>query len=356
MPNGSERSLFDRLGDQPLVRIAAYYVLLFAAGALALQFLPGLRRLLDQPDFGAVGGITSLGGTPVSDAAEMTGGDAVLLVLVLTGCTVALMLPVAGIYVMTRTKQGYRQSMVHTLLILPVVTAGVVVVVKNSLALAFGLAGIVAAVSFRNRLEDSKDAVYIFLATGVGLACGVQAVGIASALSIVFNVVILGLWWSDFGRVPGALQGAGAEQRLRRALSMANRTHQFVSLVDQEILRSLAPQQLEQVAHRVADRQAKIGRATVGAGVMEEEPRPLRKLRIGLMDGTPAARSAIEAVLEADTKKWQFNSASIIDGQQRLEYQVRLRKKVPESLLQTRLRAAAGEACRSITLDPEAPA
>ena len=33
--------------------------------------------------------------------------------------------------------------------------------------------------SFRNRLEDSKDAVYIFIAIAVGFACGVQAVDIA---------------------------------------------------------------------------------------------------------------------------------------------------------------------------------
>ena len=355
MADATDRSLFDRLGELPMVRVAAYYVLLFAGGALALQFIPGLRRLLDQPDFGAVSGISNIGGTPVTDGPQMAGGDAVLLVLLVTTCTIALMLPVAGIYVMTRTKQGFRQSMVHTLLILPVVTAGVVVVVKNSLALAFGLAGIVAAVSFRNRLEDSKDAVYIFLATAVGLACGVQAVGIATALSIVFNVLILALWWSDFGRVPGPLQGAGAEQRLRRAISMANRTHQFVNLVDQEILRSLAPEQLQQVAGRVAAQQARAGKATVAGANVEEEPKPMRRLRIGVTDGMPVVRAAIEAVLEADTKKWQFGSATTADGQQRLEYQVRLRKKVPQDLLQSRLRGAAGPALHSLTLDPEAP-
>ncbi len=351
-----DRSLFDRLGEMPLVRVAAYYVLLFAGGALALQFIPGLRRLLDQPDYGAVTGVSHIGGTPVTGSPQMAGGDAVLLVLLVTSCTIALMLPVAGIYVMTRTKQGYRQSMVHTLLILPVVTAGVVVVVKNSLALAFGLAGIVAAVSFRNRLEDSKDAVYIFLATAVGLACGVQAVGIATALSIVFNLLILGLWWSDFGRVPGPLQGAAAEQRLRRAISMANRTHQFVSLVDQEILRSLAPEQLQQVAGRVAAQQARAGRTPAGAGKSDDEARPMRRLRIGVNDGMPIVRMALEAVLEADTKKWTFTSATTADGQLRLDYQVRLRKKVSPDLLQDRLRAAAGPALRSLTLDPEAPA
>ncbi len=356
MTNSSDRSLFDRLGEQPLVRILAYYTLLFAAGALALRFIPGLRHLLDQPPLGAgSGSVDSIGKTQLTGMPDVAGGRAVLLVLVVTSCAVALMLPVAGIYSMTRTKQGYRQTLVQTLMILPVVTAGVVVLVKNSLALAFGLAGIVSAVSFRNRLEDSKDAVYIFLATGVGIACGVQAVGIAAALSIVFNTVILLLWWFDFGRVPGNLEGGPGEQRLRRAMNLANRTHQFVQLVDQEILRSLAPQQLAQVADRVAERQARAARtATVAAALQDEaEPKPMRALRISLTEGMPAVRTAIEQLLEADVKKWSFTSAITADGEQKLEYQVRLRKKVPEGLLLSRLRTAGGEAIRAISLAPE---
>ncbi len=82
------------------------------------------------------------------------------------------MLPVSWVYILTRQKKGFRQSVVQTLIILPIVVAGVVLLVKNSIALAFSLGGIVAAVSFRNTLRDTKDAVYIFLAIGVGLAAG----------------------------------------------------------------------------------------------------------------------------------------------------------------------------------------
>jgi hypothetical protein len=71
------------------------------------------------------------------------------------------------------------------------------------------LAGIVAAVRFRTSLDDTKDAVYIFLAIGVGLASGVQALGIAIALSFVFNAVVLTLWGTRFGNVH-ATAGSGA--------------------------------------------------------------------------------------------------------------------------------------------------
>src|SRR4029079_8641031 len=117
----------------------------------------------------------------------------------------ALMLPGAWIYIMTRGRTGYRLSVVQTHVLVPIVVAGVVFMVKNSLALAFSLGGIVAAVSFRNTLRYTKDAVYIFLGTGVGLAAGIQSVPLAAALSITFNVIILILWYTDFGRAPADL-------------------------------------------------------------------------------------------------------------------------------------------------------
>ena len=43
---------------------------------------------------------------------------------------------------------------------------------------------------FRNTLDDSKDAVYVFLATGVGLAAAVD-IPVATVISVLFNVTVL---------------------------------------------------------------------------------------------------------------------------------------------------------------------
>ena len=56
--------------------------------------------------------------------------------------------------------------------------------------------------SFRNSLSDTADALYIFLAIGVGLAAGIGELGVAAVISIVLNYVILTLWKSDFGVCP----------------------------------------------------------------------------------------------------------------------------------------------------------
>ena len=111
----------------------------------------------------------------------------------------ALMFPTSWVYMATRQKKGFNQTMVQTLIILAMAVTGVVVIVRNSLALAFSLAGIVGAVRFRNSLPDTRDTLYVFLAIGVGLASGVEALGAAAVLSMVFNYTVLLLNRSDYG-------------------------------------------------------------------------------------------------------------------------------------------------------------
>jgi hypothetical protein len=354
----TDRGVLDRLGDNPLVRTAAYYVLLLAIGVLLVEFLPAVADLLEAHSFGDAGGV--LEGKPDAPLQDTRGLPPAIAAVVVTAAAVALMLPVAWIYTMTRAKRGFTQSMVQTLLILPIVVAGVIIIVKNSIALAFGLAGIVTAVSFRIRLQDTKDAVYIFIAIGVGVACGVQAVGIATALSIVFNLVVVLLWWTDFGRSPAPLEGPPAEQRLQRALQAARRTQQFVSMLDQEILRSMAPEQLARVADRVAVRQAALSadlepaRQTVNGAHATVAPAPpkggFQTLRVVVAPGFPGARAMVEGVLASDAKKWAFGSARPADGGQELVYRVRLRKKVPADLLERRLRTAGAEAILQVAI------
>src|SRR5258708_35155626 len=79
-----------------------------------------------------------------------------------------LVLPVSWVYMLTKQRSGYDQSVVQTVIILPMTVAATVILVQNSLALAFTLAAIVAAVRVRNTLKDTKDAGYIFLARALG--------------------------------------------------------------------------------------------------------------------------------------------------------------------------------------------
>jgi len=158
------------------VRLLGYYAVLGAAAWLVAR---------SRPAWGAF----------FSDRAP--GGAAVAMLSAL-----ALMCPVAWMYMRTKPKLRYDPSLVQTVIVLPVVIAGVVLIVRDSVALAFSLAGIVAAVRFRNTLRDTKDAVYIFLAIAVGLAAGVQSFAVGFVVSVIYVAVVLVLWRFDIGTAP----------------------------------------------------------------------------------------------------------------------------------------------------------
>jgi hypothetical protein len=102
----------------------------------------------------------------------------------------------------------YDPSLVHTLIVLPLVVAGVVLVVKNSLALAFALSAIVAGVRFRQSLEEPEEAVYVLLSLGIGLAAGVQALDIALVMSMAFTFIVMTFWRFDIGAIYAKGRGA----------------------------------------------------------------------------------------------------------------------------------------------------
>lgn len=331
-----------RFGDDPVARVAAYYVLLAATTALAWQVFPGLHTVFSAERLDVLSRTAPAGSGNILDHFESSldtlppaAALALTTGLCMTGAFL-LMLPVAWVYILTRQKKGFRQSVVQTLIILPIVVASVVLLVKNSVALAFSLAGIVAAVSFRNTLRDTKDAVYIFLATGVGLAAGVQVMSAAAVMSFLFNVVILIFWYTDFGRAPAHLEGPRAARRLERSLALANRTNAFVSRIDREILRSMSPEQLQALAERAR-------RRVDGAELGGKAKKPLNTV-LRLRTAEPdAARRQVEELLELRVKEWQLAGVTRdANGVGALEYRVRLRKSVPAEALAGELRSRLG--------------
>ena len=187
-----------------MVRISVYYVLLIATLGVLIWAFPWLARAITRSRAGGVisDAITeTFGGVPLTEGLAVGGWEELAVEGISLLGALAIMIPVAWTYIIIKRRGGYDKSVVHTLIILPVAVTGIVIVVKTSVALAFSLAGIVAAVRFRTTLEDTKDAVYVFLAIGVGLAAGDQRLGTALLASIVFNVVNLILWKMKFGNI-----------------------------------------------------------------------------------------------------------------------------------------------------------
>src|SRR3989475_3241077 len=200
--------------DRSLLRLLLYYVLLVASTIVLARYVPAVRRAVSLE--GPPPGITAKelrktleeGGSATGEAMAARPTPATTTALAMIGA-LALVIPVARVYMLTKQRQGYDPSVVQTVILLPLAVAGIVAVVQNSLALAFSLAGLAAAVRFRNTLKDTKDAVYIFLAIAVGLAAGVQALALGFVVSVLFNGAVLALWALNVGDIYAAEAGGG---------------------------------------------------------------------------------------------------------------------------------------------------
>jgi len=186
----------------PLALILAYYG--FWAGLLLYltSRFPGFERYLP------VGGIDDLASSNVDsfepvytnvERSLLSATGPVRLLLSSIGAII-FTVPVSWTYFISSRQSRIDQSFLQTIMILPIVVTGISMIVLNSLALAFSLAGVVAAVRFRFTLNQPSDAMYIFVAIGVGLACGIGAVAIAGVISFTFVIATLVIWRLEYGK------------------------------------------------------------------------------------------------------------------------------------------------------------
>ncbi len=303
-----------------VARTLVYYAVL---GGIAVAL-----RNYALPNWGALNGETMrdlVGGAPAVLDGD-AGTPTAIAAIIAMGTAFATSLPVAWIYTLTRRKKGFQQSVVQTYLILPVVAAGIVVLVKHSLALAFSLGGIVAAVRFRTSLDDSKDAAGIFVVIGIGMAAAV-APSVSWVISIGFNALMLLLWWTDFGR-PATLEGRTAERQLERALQTANRTGMFIAKLDEEVLKGLAPEQLEALADRAWRRRKRNDPDLADdADALEEHPEYEFLLRVKAAD-VAAARAVCEPRFASLFHHWKFLGSVQENDVRVLEYGVTMAETV----------------------------
>jgi len=187
-------------------RLTAFYVAVTAVVLVALQLFPnlhafmpfgGVEALMSSPR--AAGGV-GVEGMVAPNAAEIGNLRESIYWLAITILGALLTaLPVSWVYIAVRNPKDYDQSLVDTIIILPIVVTSIIIIVQNSLALAFSIAGIAAAVRFRNSLKSSGDALFILLAVGIGLSAGIGALELAIVMTVAFNYAFLVLWVTDYG-------------------------------------------------------------------------------------------------------------------------------------------------------------
>lgn len=170
--------------EQARARGFRWDILRFALGGAALcgglvwlgTAWPDVQQPLPSPDPFA------------SPAASPLGQPLVELVKLIAAALIGLLVTVVHRHY--RAERPQSQSMDQAQVLLCVSGAMMMIIIGNSLARAFGIAGAASIVRFRTPVDDPKDITILFLLMGLGMAAGLGAFAVAG-LGTLFLCVML---------------------------------------------------------------------------------------------------------------------------------------------------------------------
>ena len=107
---------------------------------------------------------------------------------------------ISVVYMQVHKKQGYSADFILAMIMLPAIISMIILLVGNSVARAFSLAGAFSLIRFRSAAGSSKDIAYVFFTLGVGLACGMGYIGYGVVFAVVLCLAMIVLESVKFGQ------------------------------------------------------------------------------------------------------------------------------------------------------------
>jgi len=323
-------------GGHGAARLLAYYLLVIFFGYLGSELLIELHASYPLDEFVKINELIGL-------TMNSTGrADDVVVTLWSLLSTFIFVLPIGWVYMLTKREEGIDPSLVQTIIVLAMVVCSVMMLVQDNLARAFGLLGVVAAVRFRNTLADPKDAVYVFLAIGIGMGCGLHAYHIAVWLSIVMCAVLYLLWKFRVGRVaPGLEVSAFTDVDAEKG----GRKKKKVEIAPRIALSGAALKRLE-------ENQEQTERLKHLAGLLADKNKGIKKPNAALIIRATSAAEAqhrLDHLLAGDNPPWHLATASFSEQEGgKLEYLGRLGPSATPATLIENLRQVGKPYVRDI--------
>jgi hypothetical protein len=294
-------------------RLVAYYLLLFLFVIQASFLLHELNKRYDLQGFEKIQML-------VDEAFNLVKGfDDVAITFFSLLLSFIFTLPIAWVYTLTQDYENFDPSLAQTIVVLAMIVAGVMIVISDETARAFSLAGVVAAVRFRNTLQDTKDAIYVFIAVAIGMGCGTRVFHIAVWMSVIMSLTMYLLWKYQFGKslrqastIAGGSRGKKEVQKLYEATSAGALQHLERELEQQVRLMQWADMHTDQE---------------------KGKKKPNAALIVQCSDAYQAI-AEVDKALEACGGRWQLaNISSHVPGRSTLEYVGRLPKEVTPATL-----------------------
>jgi uncharacterized membrane protein YhiD involved in acid resistance len=141
--------------------------------------------------------------------------------LICLAVSVALSVIVAKVYQFSFRGVSYSPAFMQTLVICSVVITAVMLIIGSNIARAFSLVGALSIIRFRNAVKDPRDVAFIFLAMGIGMACGTGFFRIAITLTGMAVIVIVAMTLLDFG-------GQSTVEKMIRIQAPASKNYEHI--------------------------------------------------------------------------------------------------------------------------------
>lgn len=125
--------------------------------------------------------------------------DAKTVIAVMAASLISGLL-ISLVYIFTHRKEGSSQSFCVTLVMLPIIISIIILLVGNSVARAFSLAGAFTIIRFRSAPGSPKDIAFVFFTLAAGLAYGMGYIAYGAIFTVILCAIMLVLSVTNFAK------------------------------------------------------------------------------------------------------------------------------------------------------------
>ena len=109
---------------------------------------------------------------------------------------------IAKVYLLVHRGYSYSKSYLHTMIMVSVTVALIMVIIGSEIARAFALVGAMSIIRFRNPVKDPRDVAFLFVTIAIGMACGVGFYMYATVFTFTIVILMLCMHHYNFGDLP----------------------------------------------------------------------------------------------------------------------------------------------------------
>lgn len=109
---------------------------------------------------------------------------------------------IAKVYLLVHRGYSYSKSYLHTMIMVSVTVALIMVIIGSEIARAFALVGAMSIIRFRNPVKDPRDVAFLFITIAIGMACGVGFYMYATVFTFTIVILMLSMHYYNFGDLP----------------------------------------------------------------------------------------------------------------------------------------------------------